>query len=147
MSNKSDLKNLMEQRGLPPTPHRLAVLAVLTRADQPLKATDVLRLLKGRRAIDRVTVYRILDLLVEKHLAERLSSGDRSFRYGLAAGIRGEAHAHFYCTTCGEMECLTPNLPGVDESALSRLFQGRIEKVEVRIDGTCQACLKGRGEG
>jgi Fur family ferric uptake transcriptional regulator len=92
-----------------------------------------------------VTVYRSLDLLVEKRLVDRISAGDRSFRYGLAPNANHRPHAHFYCTGCGRMECLNPESPRLDMEPVSPILPGVIERVEVRLDGICKACL-GRQE-
>jgi hypothetical protein len=58
--------------------------------------------------INRVTVYRILDLLVEKGLVDRISGGGRFFVYGLAPSKNHPAHPHFFCKNCGNLECLNP---------------------------------------
>jgi Fur family transcriptional regulator, ferric uptake regulator len=40
------------------------------------------------------------------------------------------------------MDCLAPESLTVDTTALWKTFPGRIDKVEVRIDGVCKNCLK-----
>ena len=101
-------------------------------------------LLKGIPAdVNRVTVYRILDLLVGNRLVERISAGDRSFRYGLAPNANHQPHSHFYCVECGEMECLRPEHISLDTEPLERSsFPGLIERVEVRFDGICEDCRR-----
>jgi Fur family ferric uptake transcriptional regulator len=92
--------------------------------------------------MNRVTVYRILDLLVAHGLVQRLSGGGRSFVYGLAPSDYHPAHPHFYCKRCGHMECLKPQSLHVDTKPMQRTFAGLIENVEVRVDGVCQTCLQ-----
>jgi Fur family ferric uptake transcriptional regulator len=89
-----------------------------------------------------VTVYRILDLLVDHGLVERISSGGRAFCYGMAPNEHHRPHPHFYCKRCGRMECLSPESLRIDVSVLLQTFPGRIDKVEVRVDGICKDCLK-----
>jgi len=144
MSGQSDYRRLLESRQLDSTPHRLAVLTAVGDSPRPLRAQDILVQLRRTRAINRVTVYRILDLLVEKGLVERMSSGDRSFRYGLSPDVHHRPHAHFYCTRCGLMECLDENRVEFDPGPLARAFRGVIDKVEIRLDGTCKTCLRRR---
>jgi Fur family ferric uptake transcriptional regulator len=78
--------------------------------------------------------------LVENKLVERISAGDRSFRYGLAPNVNHQAHSHFYCVQCGLMECLSPEHINLEMEPFERSFLGLIERVEVRFDGICVEC-------
>jgi len=80
--------------------------------------------------------YRVYDLV------ERISTGGRAFYYGLAPNEYHKAHPHFYCKSCGQMDCLSPESLTVDTDHLLKTYPGRIEKVEIRIDGTCKNCEK-----
>ena len=84
MCDKCDYSGLLEKSGLGHTSNRLRVLEIIGNSRHPLSAQEVIEKLNNGREINRVTVYRILDILVEKKLVERISAGDRSFRYGLA---------------------------------------------------------------
>jgi len=64
------------------------------------------------------------------------------FYYGLAPNNHHQAHPHFYCKNCGQMDCLSPESLNVDTAPLWKTFPGRIDKVEVRIDGICKKCEK-----
>ena len=89
-----------------------------------------------------MTVYRILDLLVERGIVERISTGGRAFYYDLPPNDHHKPHPHFYCKICGQMDCLSPEIFVVDTEPLWKTFPGRIDKVEVRIDGICKNCEK-----
>ena len=65
---------LLQSGGLDPTPNRVRVLEVVGNNPSPIRAQEIFATVSRTAAINRVTVYRILDLLVEKGLAERLSS-------------------------------------------------------------------------
>ena len=140
MCDKCDYSGLLEKSGLGHTSNRLRVLEIIGNSRHPLSAQEVIEKLNNGREINRVTVYRILDILVEKKLVERISAGDRSFRYGLAPNANHQPHAHFYCSECGEMECLGPEDIYLDTEPLGRSFPGSIERVEVRFDGVCEDC-------
>ena len=140
MCEQCNYVSLLETNGLGHTPNRLRVLEIIGNSPQPLSAQEVIEELNRIRQVNRVTVYRILDLLVEKRLAERISAGDRSFRYGLAPNANHKPHSHFYCVECGEMECLSADQINLDAQPLQRSFSGLIERVEVRFDGVCQEC-------
>ena len=142
MCYQCDYTNLLEESGLESTPKRLQVLEVIGDNNSPLSARQIFETLSRTYNINRVTVYRILDLLVEKGLIDRISGGSRSFVYGLAPNENHPAHPHFYCKSCGNLECLNPQSLNVDMQPMQRTFPGVIENVEVRIDGVCKNCLR-----
>ena len=81
-------------------------------------------------------------LYVSRALVERLSTGGRAAYYGLAPNEHHRPHPHFYCKRCGQMECLNPESLTLDSDAFGKTFPGRIDKVEVRLDGICKNCMR-----
>lgn len=142
MCHRCDYKDILTRSGIDATDNRLRVIEVVGNNTCPLSATDIYATVARSSAINRVTVYRILDLLVEKGVVDRISTGGRAFYYGLAPNDLHRPHSHFYCTRCGQMDCLTPESLSVDTDALWKTFPGRIDKVEVRVDGICKNCIK-----
>jgi len=142
MCQHCDYSDLLESSGLGYTPNRHRVLEVVGNNSGPLSAQQIFETLSRTDNINRVTVYRILDVLVDKGLVERIRGGGRSFVYGLAPNRNHPAHPHFYCKHCGNLECLNPHSLDVDLQAMQRTFPGVIENVEVRVDGVCKNCLK-----
>ena len=142
MCYRCNYMSLLENRGLDYTPNRFRVLEIIGNSSSPLSVQEIHETLSRSRNLNRVTVYRILELLVEKQLVERISGGDRSFHYGLAPNANHPRHAHFYCRECGNIECLDPESLNLDMESLERTFPGLIEKTEVRLDGICKNCLK-----
>ena len=124
------------------TENRLRVLEVVGNNSFPLSADDIFKTLERSCSINRVTVYRILDLLVDHQIVERLSTGGRAAYYGMAPNDYHLPHPHFYCKSCGQMDCLNPDSLNVDTDTLWKTFPGRIDKVEVRVDGVCKNCVK-----
>lgn len=123
------------------TPNRLAVLGVVGNNSYPLSAGDIFKTLERSSSINRVTVYRILDRLVAEGVIERLSTGGRAAYFGLAPNEHHRPHPHFYCKSCGQMDCLNPEALNIEAKAMQKTFPGRIDKVEVRVDGICKNCL------
>jgi Fur family ferric uptake transcriptional regulator len=142
MCHHCDYPRLLEESGLGLTTNRRRVLEVIGNNSSPLSAQQIFDTLNRTDNINRVTVYRILDLLVEKGLVDRISGGGRSFVYGLAPNENHPAHPHFYCKTCGSLECLNPQSLSIDLQFMRRTFPGLIENVAVRVDGVCKNCLK-----
>ena len=145
MCKQCDYFDLLETSGLGHTPNRLSVLQIIGNSPHPLSAQEIIEHSSRVQHVNRVTVYRILDRLVEKKLVERISAGDRSFRYGLAPNANHRPHSHFFCLECGEMECLSPDYITLDMESLERSFLGLIERVEVRFDGICEDCRRNYG--
>ena len=61
------------------------VLEVVGNNSFPLSASDIVKTLERSGSINRVTVYRILDLLVEHGVVDRISTGGRAFLLRLGA--------------------------------------------------------------
>lgn len=142
MCNQCDYENLMNVADLDATVNRIHVLEVIGNNNYPLSANDIFQTLERTCSINRVTVYRILDLLVSHALVDRISTGGRAFYYGMAPNENHRPHPHFYCKRCGQMDCLTPESLNVNIDTLWKTFPGRIDKVEVRLDGICKNCMK-----
>jgi Fur family ferric uptake transcriptional regulator len=95
-----------------------------------------------RRAVDRVTLYRVLDWLTANELAHKLAGDDRVWRFAAVhAEDRHGEHAHFQCSECGKVVCLAsaarlPNIP------LPGGYRRR--EVEVTVRGWCDRCAGSR---
>ena len=144
MCHRCDYPAFLKDAGLAPLANRVAVLEIVGGSSSPLSPQEVFLILQRSQRMNRVTLYRILDLLVAKDLLQRISAGDRSFRYGLGPNANHPHHSHFYCSQCGNMECLAPGAVNVDTRSIERTFPALIQRVEVRLDGICRICLKGR---
>ena len=142
MCHQCNYEQLLAAADLEATENRVLVLEVVGNNTFPLSAGDIYDTLARSSSINRVTVYRILDLLVDHGVVERISSGGRAFSYGLAPNDFHQPHPHFYCKRCGQMDCLNPQSLTVESDPLWKTFPGRIDKVEVRVDGICKNCLK-----
>lgn len=132
-----DAEQRLEACGVAATENRLLVLRALDGAEHPQTPQELLAGLGAR--MNRVTLYRILVLLVERGVVARHNAGERAFRYCLGQGAHG--HSHFHCTRCGATQCLDSRLL---EPGLSRILSGlpmRVEMAEVTLGGVCASCL------
>jgi Fur family ferric uptake transcriptional regulator len=133
---------MLESRGITPTLLREAVLSSIGDAHRPLAAVEIMASVRSRIPINKVTFYRIIDLLVDKGLVRRLSAGDRAFRYGMGETPYHPDHPHFVCTRCGAMECLGPELLPAGINNLQAGDKRIIKRVDVRFEGICESCVK-----
>jgi len=145
MCRNCDYQDLLESSGVEATRNRIHILEVIGNNHYPLTATDVFNTVERNHSINRVTVYRILDLLVEKQLVERLSTGGRAAHFGMAPNENHVSHPHFYCTNCGQMDCLNPESLNISSDNLKKTFPGEIQRIEIRVDGVCRSCLRLKG--
>jgi len=130
----------LEKAGLEVTEHRVRVLMAVGNTSYPSSAPEILARVRARQDINRVTVYRILDLLVEHEVLNRLSLGEKSQRFCLREKDEDE-HPHFHCTRCDRYLCLhAADLP-FDPQALASLPLD-VRHVDIRLEGICPACSK-----
>lgn len=146
MCQKCNYHELLSRAKLNVTDNRIHVLEVIGANNFPVSASDIYTTLERNSSINRVTVYRILDLLVDHGLVERISTAGRSFYYELAPNANHQSHPHFYCKECSQMFSLSPEIIEFNMDRLWKTFPGQIDKIEVRIDGICKSCVKAAGD-
>lgn len=139
MSDLCDFPQLLSSHGMRLTPVRLAVLEILGAAPRALRALEILKLLRGRRKVNKVTVYRILEDYTRRGLLRRLSLEGRAWHYELACEHH-PPHPHFECHTCKEVQCLE----AVPFSRMWSELQGpvgnRTDQIDIRVAGLCYKC-------
>ena len=132
------------------TQPRVAILACLIGSDEPLTHQAVIDRLPGTgETIDRVTVYRVLDWLVEQGVAQKRAGNDRVFRFSLLEHEEARAqahrqHSHFHCTRCDRTFCLEDAGFPQAEAAPSVPSGFAIEHVELTVNGVCADCGRRR---
>lgn len=120
---------------------RLAVVDLLAGERCCLTAQEIHdRLRVSGRPIGIASVYRALDLLVERRLVQRVDVGTGVARYEPA---HEDHHHHLVCGDCGKVEAFS------DES-LERAIHGAAGRVgyevaahEVLLHGACMDCRTG----
>lgn len=120
------------------TSARILILESLLKAPHALTHAEVESSVSssGNR-FDRVTIYRVLDWLVSKGLAHKIAGEDRVWRFN-AANKANHGHAHFHCSECNQVFCLTQLAPGS-----IKLPKGyRLNEAKLIIEGLCPHCNK-----
>ena len=150
-SNIDQARERVRATGARVTGARVKVLAVLLQADEALTHTEVQRRLEqgdARELLDRVTLYRVLEWLVEAGLSHRVSGPDRVWRFSAhgddasagAGHAHGAQHGHFKCRRCERMFCMKSS------SRLARTVRGMLpdgfdgDAVELTVVGRCAEC-------
>lgn len=117
------------------TPARVRVLELLRGAASPLSHHDIETAL-GSASLDRVTLYRVLDWMVEAGLAVKRADERRVWRFALTSGGAHHGHAHFRCDGCGRVYCL--DAPAPQPPALPGGFT--LAHAELDLSGRCADC-------
>ena len=142
MCERCNYAEMLKGHGLYPTPLREVVLRSIGEVSRPLAAVEIKAAVRHEMSINKVTLYRILDLLVDRGLVKRLSAGDRAFRYGMGETRHHPDHPHFLCSRCGVMECLGPDMLPAGIKKFQTKGKRIIKHVDVRFEGVCEKCLK-----
>lgn len=130
-------RHMLKEARLYCTEARVAILKVLLETGRPLRQDDIGGQLE-HRALNKVTVYRTLDSLVETGLVHRAFTHDRASYFELADHCtETQCHPHFTCTSCGVTHCLT----GISLPMARIPHKGYIiNRQQVRLEGLCPAC-------
>lgn len=132
-------EQLIRQTGARTTAMRVRVLECLLAQRVAVTHQQVEHDLAKRGPVDRVTVYRALEWLIDQGLAHKVLGDDRAWHFRANGEEESHhQHAHFRCNRCDEMICLksascAPILP-----ALPAGYRGM--EVELTIKGLCARC-------
>lgn len=124
--------------GIKPTKNRMVVVEYLNGVNHPVTAPDMLEYLQQQSSINKVTLYRILDLFEAQGVVIKHRADDRSFRYCLKESEQS-AHCHFLCTECGKMTCMDMDHIALNPEYIQQTGY-QVSNIEIRIDGKCQDC-------
>jgi len=136
---KPDVRDILRQNQLSITDSRLKILHLFIANESALSHADIEKY--TGEAIDRVTVYRTLQVFVEKGIIHLIPTTDNSIKYALckndcAPGHHYDNHVHFICDEC----CKTICLEGIDIPAVI-LPNGFVpQRAEMVVTGICSEC-------
>ena len=119
---------------------RNAVVELLDRQDCALSAQQIDDRLRAQgRGVGRASVYRILELLCELRLVQRIDVGQGVARYERHLPD-GDHHHHLVCDSCGQIEPFEdPALEQAIERVSSRLSFA-VDDHDVVLHGACSDC-------
>lgn len=126
---------LIRGTGARATPARIRVLRLLQETPTALAHNEI-ELSLAPAPLDRVTLYRVLDWLVESGLAHKSADNQRVFRFSAASPGEHKAHVHFRCEQCGSVFCVDaspPPIPNLPEGFT-------VSRLDVDLRGRCARC-------
>lgn len=138
--SEKKIDDLLKRRQLSVTSGRRKILELFLSHEGALSHSDIER--KAGEKFDRVTVYRTLQVFLEKGLIHSIPTADNSIRYALcrnedcSGGHHRDDHVHFICNECGNTICLEDvMIPAI------KLPKGyAVQQVEMLVSGICKGC-------
>jgi Fur family ferric uptake transcriptional regulator len=140
MSWREHTEGALREAGFRAGGARAAVLDELARQDCCASAQEIHASLRGSgRSVGIASVYRVLEVLSELRLAQRIDVGDGIARFEPALPD-GEHHHHVVCDDCGKVEPFSdPSLETAIAHASQRLGYS-VDAHEVVLRGECGDC-------
>lgn len=133
------VKDILKRFRLSITDSRLHILSLFYKAPGALAHADIEK--KTGDKMDRVTIYRTLQIFEEKGIIHSIPTADNSVKYALcketcAEGHHHDNHVHFICNDCTKTICLDDVL--VPDVKLPRGFKPQLSQMVV--NGLCKDC-------
>lgn len=140
---EKELIEILRRFNLKVTPIRLQVLNVLIKSDVALSHSDITEKI-GDTSIDKVTLYRTLNVFNEKGLIHKVATEDRNWLYAIMLQsnqipVTNHDHAHFVCDSCEKIFCFP--ISSASNKGIANVKEGfEIREQEIRLHGLCPSC-------
>ncbi|TAD86562.1 MAG: transcriptional repressor [Bacteroidetes bacterium] len=139
---KNNASDILRTNKLSVTDSRKLILNMfLSEKAGALKHADIERMAANR--LDRVTIYRSLQVFSDKGIIHTIPGIDGSARYALChngceEGLHHDNHVHFVCTQCSITKCI--DNVSIPEVTLPTGFKPL--QTEMVITGVCDSCCQ-----
>ena len=132
-----DYISLLKNKGLKVTKGRLAILQILFQANKDITAEAILlQCKKNGNDINQSTVYRALELFLERDIVDKYPLNDGIFAYG----IKKETHKHLVkCLVCHkeiEVPCPMKQVEAIVENETGFT----LTEHNLVMEGVCKDC-------
>ena len=121
------------------TPARDAITDFLYSSDFPVDIEQIISFLRARNLkTNKVTVYRIIDLLYKNRIIDRVELGEGKYRYEVKKGD----HHHLMCQECGEIEDVSDNFIENFEKEIKDKKGFLVKSHSLEFFGLCKNCQR-----
>lgn len=139
MGTQESYKQLLRDRNLHATQPRISLLLAM---DQYGSAIPHSKIHKSLVDVDRVTIYRMLEVLVKKGIIHKAYQDPSDTYYALCPegcdeDQHNHGHAHLRCTACERVLC-----EPIYQSVKTKSPNWKISDVSVQIEGICPTCME-----
>lgn len=133
------LSKIFKKNRLSVTDGRKKILELFLKSPKALTHADIEK--KTGENFDRVTVYRTLQVFVDKGIIHNIPTTDNSILYALCKdnceeGHHNDNHVHFICDSCNKTICLDDVT--VPDVKLPKGFKPN--HAEMVVNGICDDC-------
>jgi Fe2+ or Zn2+ uptake regulation protein len=132
---------ILQGQGYKATKPRKLVLEVLEETEKPLSPYDIQGILRARgKSINRVTIYRILNLLCDLNLAHKMLSSGGFVKCSL--NTTEGCHRFMVCQHCGAIREFADKELCKEENAFAEDFGFYTEHHLSEFSGLCSRCYR-----
>jgi len=131
-----------KKEGFKKTLARTSILDILKKVKRPIDVGEIVKRLKTLKIkVNRVTVFRNINLLVNKKLINKVEFNEGKYRYEIASLPH---HHHLVCTKCGyindiESDSLHKEISKISNT-VKKIYNFKIEEHKVEFFGKCKSC-------
>ncbi len=119
------------------TPARVAITEFLSSSEFPVDVEQTIKFLRSKNLnTNKVTVYRIIDMLYKNGTISRIELGEGKYRYEL----QKNHHHHLICTNCGKIEDAQGDLLEDLQSKINKKSGFLIKSHSLEFFGLCKDC-------
>jgi len=135
---KIDPASILKEHALKHTKQRVRVLEEIALDTVAISQPELEK--KLGKEIDRVTLYRILNIYEDKGILHRIMDMNGTANYAICSASCSEdhhhdEHIHFNCTSCNKIYCLDVTAP---QSTMPKGFTAKT--VTTTAYGICEKC-------
>ncbi|MDF2926092.1 MAG: transcriptional repressor [Paenibacillaceae bacterium] len=136
------INSSLATKGYKLTGQRDATLRVLLENEKDhLSAEEIFLLVRKKfPKIGIATVYRVLELLTELHIVEKMNFGDGVVRYDLRSDEHEHMHHHMICNQCGEVREIKEDWLQMLEKRLEKEFGFTVTDHRLDFIGSFHSC-------
>lgn len=116
---------------------KTSIINLLNHSEIALSHAEIQTHLAG--LCDRVTIYRVLDRLIEENLVHRILNPDGGVKFASCHScetVHDHSHVHFSCEKCHEVTCLEDVMP-----VFKMPTSYQIKEVNFTVSGVCPQCM------
>jgi len=135
---KQGIEETLSSHHLKITGKRKALVELIAKAKKPVDAQFLIEHLQKDQDVDRVTVFRILNILTEHGILRKLEFGEGKARYEL----NSSDHHHLICESCGSVEDVSDCNIGELEAEISKKKNFHIKRHSLEFFGLCDRCFQ-----
>ncbi len=138
MARENKLEKILKDHRYSLTRQRLAIFNVLSEIEEPI---SVVNLVDKLPEVDKVSVYRTVDLFEKVGIIHRVWTGFKS-KIELSEDFSSHHH-HFTCINCGKTINLSSDRLESDLHQLEKSNNFKLVHHSVELSGFCNGCKEG----